>query len=391
MSSVVIKPDVYWVGAVDWNIRTFHGPAYSTPRGTTYNAYLIVDEQITLVDTVYGPFAQELIRHIAEIVDPAKIDNIIINHIESDHIGAFPEIMRLAPNANVYATANAVRGIKKLFFRDYDITVVKTGDTISTGKYTFSFIEAPMLHWPDSMFTYIPELKLLLPNDAFGQHYAANVRFADQADLGLVLMEAQKYYANILNPFSKLVLKKLEEIGELGLEIDMIAPSHGFIWRNPEVIIEAYQRWAQGTAERRIVIAYDTMWESTAKLAHALLEGVTDAGWRGIIFEISKSDHNEIVTKIHDAEGVFIGSPTYYNNTLTTVSPLLDELVGLKVGGKFGFAFGSQGWSGGAAKTIEGKLQAAGIELAAPAYTVQWVPTDEELAEAHSLASSLLT
>lgn len=392
MSSVEIKPNVYWVGAVDWNIRTFHGPAYSTPRGTTYNAYLVVDDQITLVDTVYGPFAEDLIRHIGEIIDPSKIDNVIINHIESDHIGAFPEIMKLNPKAKVYATANAEKGIKKLFFTDYNITVVKTGDSINTGKYTFSFIEAPMLHWPDSMFTYISELKLLLPNDAFGQHYASNFRFADEVDLGLVMFEAQKYYANILNPFSRLVLKKLEEVAELGLEIDMIAPSHGFIWRgNPEVIIEAYQRWAQGAAEKKIVIAYDTMWQSTAKLAHALLEGVTDAGYRGILYQISKSDHNDIITNIFDARGVFIGSPTYYNDTLTTVSPLLDELIGLKAEGKFGLAFGSQGWAGGAAKTIEAKLKSAGVELAAPAFTVKWVPTEEELDQARSLARSILS
>lgn len=390
MASVEIKPGVHWVGAVDWNLRSFHGPAYSTQRGTTYNAYLVIDEEVTLVDTVYGPFTDELIKHISEIVDPSKIDNIIVNHIESDHIGAFPKIMELNPNAKVYATNNAKQGIAKMFFKDYDINVVKTGDQLKTGKYTFSFLEAPMLHWPDSMFTYIPELKLLLPNDAFGQHFASNKRFVDEVDFATVMYEAKKYYANILNPFSKLVLKKLEEVAELGLEIDMIAPSHGFIWRQePEKIITAYQRWAEGKTDKKVVIAYDTMWESTAKIAHALLEGVTEAGYEGVIYEISKSDRNDIITAIFDAHAVFIGSPTFYNNILTTVSPILDELVGLKAKGKLGLAFGSQGWAGGSTKTIESKLKDAGVELIAPAFTVKWVPSEAELEQAREIGRSL--
>ena len=249
MAAIELKSNVYWVGAIHWNTCT------AAPRGTTFNAYLVVDEQITLVDTVYAPYTADLINHISEIVAPTEIDNIIVNHIEPEHIGAFPEIMRLNPSAKVYAAANAVKGITNVFYKDLNINAVKTGDSINTGKYTFRFIETPMLHWPDSMFTYISKLKLLLPNDVFSQHYASNQRFADQVDEESVMESAKKYYADILNPVSQIVLRKLAEVEKLELEIDMIAPSHGFIWRKEiEKLIAAYQRWAQMNTGKKVVV-----------------------------------------------------------------------------------------------------------------------------------------
>ncbi len=395
MSAVEIKPGVYWVGAVDWNVRQFHGPSFSTPRGTTYNAYLIVDDDITLVDTVHEPFTHVLIDHIAEIIDPTRITNIVVNHIELDHSGAFPAIMNLNPDANVFATKNGKDGLGKHFPGDWDIQTVKTGDTLITGSRTLQFIEAPMLHWPDSMFTFIPEDKLLLPNDAFGQHLATNKRFDDEVDRRILMDEAAKYYANILNPFSKLVARKLQEIQDLQLDIDMIAPSHGVIFRtDPEAILGAYERWASGVGQPKVVIAFETMWNSTSKLAHALLEGVTDAGVDGAIHQISRSDINTIATQIMEARAVFIGSSTINNDILPSVAPLLDEIVGLKLAGKQALAFGSQGWAGGAVRTIGDKLEKAGMQLAHEGYSVKWVPTDEELAAARTLgyeiASSIL-
>lgn len=395
MSAAEIKPGVYWVGALDWNIRQFHGPSFTTPRGTTYNAYLIVDDEVTLVDTVHEPFTDVLLDHIAEIVDPASINNVIVNHIEMDHSGAFPAIMRLNPTAQVYATKNGRDGLLKHYTGDWDIQTVKTGDTLNIGRRTLQFVEAPMLHWPDSMFTFIPEDKLLLPNDAFGQHLATNKRFDDEVERRILMDEAAKYFANILNPFSKLILRKLQEIDKLGLDIDMIAPSHGVIYRSdPQAIIDAYQQWASGTSRLKVVIAFETMWNSTAKLAHALLEGVTDAGVDGSIHQISRSDINTIATEIMEAGAVFIGSSTINNDILPSVAPLLDEIVGLKLGGKQALAFGSQGWAGGAVKTISSKLETAGMELAHEGYSIKWVPTDEELAEArklgYTIASSLI-
>ncbi|PKM81168.1 MAG: MBL fold metallo-hydrolase [Firmicutes bacterium HGW-Firmicutes-14] len=380
MPSVKVADGIYWVGAVDWNIRYFHGPAYSTHRGTTYNAYLIMDEQITLVDTVYRPFAGDLLRHIREVVDPSRINNVIINHIETDHSGSLPVIMDLVPNARIYCTQRGKEGLEKHYFGDWDYNVVKTGDELKIGKKTISFIEAPMLHWPDSMFSYVKEDAVLMPNDAFGQHIATNFRFDDEVDIDEVMDEAAKYYANILLPFSPLVLKKIDEVTKLGIDIKMICPSHGIIWRkDPGRIINAYLKWAKGEAERKVIVVYDTMWESTEKMAKAILAGLTAAGVTAKLFKLSVSDRNDIIKEMINARAVIVGSPTINNDILPTIAPLLDDMKGLKPRNKLGLAFGSYGWGGGAVGTIEGRLKDAGLEIISEPVTVKWVPTPEEL------------
>ena len=380
MPSVELTKGVHWVGAVDWNIRYFHGPAYSTHRGTTYNAYLIMDEQITLVDTVYRPFSEELVRHISEIVDPSKIVNVVINHVETDHSGSLPVIMNLVPNARIYCTQKGKEGLEKHYFGDWDYHIVKTGDELKLGSKTLAFVEAPMLHWPDSMFTYMKEDAILLPNDAFGQHIATNFRFDDEVNIDEVMDEAAKYYANILLPFSPLVLKKLDEVTKMGIDIKMIGPSHGIIWRkDPARIVNSYVKWAKGEAERKAIIVYDTMWESTEKMAKAILAGITSKGVTAKLFKMSASDRNDIIKEMINAKAVIIGSPTINNDILANMAPLLDDLKGLKPKDKIGFAFGSYGWGGGAAKTIEERLKAAGVELVSDPVTFKWVPTPEEL------------
>lgn len=380
MASVKLADSVYWVGAVDWNIRYFHGPAYSTHRGTTYNAYLIMDDQVTLVDTVYRPFAADLVRHIREITDPAAIKNVVINHVETDHSGSLPVIMDLCPDARIYCTQRGKEGLEKHYFGDWNYNVVKTGDELNIGKKTLSFIEAPMLHWPDSMFTYIKKDAILLPNDAFGQHIATNFRFDDEVDMAEVMDEAAKYYANILLPFSPLVLKKLDEVTRMGIDIRMIGPSHGIIWRkDPGRIINAYIKWAKGEADRKALVIYDTMWESTEKMARAITAGLTSAGVTTKLFKLSVSDRNDIIKEMINAKAVIVGSPTINNDFLPTVAPLLDDLKGLKPRNKIGLAFGSYGWGGGAVGAIEEKLKAAGLEIVHEPITVKWVPTPEEL------------
>jgi flavorubredoxin len=380
MPSVKLTEGVYWVGAVDWNIRYFHGPAYSTHRGTTYNAYLIMDDEITLVDTVYRPFADELVRQIKEVVDPAKITNIVVNHVETDHSGSLPVLMGLAPQAKIYCTQRGKEGLEKHYFGDWDYNIVKTGDELKIGKRTLSFIEAPMLHWPDSMFTYLKEDAILLPNDAFGQHIATNFRFDDEVNLDEVMDEAAKYYANILLPFSPLVLKKLDEVTKMGIDIKMIGPSHGIIWRkDPGRIVNAYVKWAKGEAERKALVVYDTMWESTEKMAKAILAGITSAGVTAKLFKLSVSDRNDIMKEMINAKAVIVGSPTINNDILPTLAPLLDDMKGLKPKGKIGMAFGSYGWGGGAVGTIEEKLKAAGLEIIHDPITLKWVPAPEEL------------
>ncbi len=380
MGAVQIMDGIYWVGAVDWNLRYFHGYSLSTHRGTTYNAYLIIDEKVTLVDAVYSPFAAELIKNISEVIDPSKIDYVICNHLESDHSSGLPAVMELAPAATVYCSPRCEEGLKKHFQADWDIQVVKTGTELSLGKRTLSFIEAPMLHWPDSMFTYVQEDGLLMPNDAFGQHYASSKRFDDEVDLNVVMEEAAKYYANILYPFGKMVLKKIEEITKMGIPINMIAPSHGIIWRNHYgMIIEEYVKWASGKGRSKVVVAYDTMWHSTEKMAFAIMEGIQSEGVEAQLFRLPLSDHNDIIKEILDGSAVILGSSTIHREYLPTLAPLLDEIVALRPGNVLGAAFGSYGWSSGAVEAIEEKLAKAKIDRAMEALKIKWAPDEQEL------------
>jgi flavorubredoxin len=384
VAAVQILDKIYWVGAVDWNVRYFHGPTYSIRKGTTYNSYLIVDEKVALVDTVFGPFTAELVENIKEVIPLEKIDYVVVNHIESDHSGAFPEIMKLAPQARVLCTQKAMEGLKKHFHGDWDFQVVKTKDTVSLGRRSLTFIEAPMLHWPDSMFTYVEEEALLLPNDAFGQHIATSYRFDDQADINQIMDEAGKYYANILWPFSRLVARKIEEITAMGLKIKMIAPSHGIIWRNdPMRIVNAYSRWAKGEACKKAVIVYDTMWESTGKMANAILQGLVSQGVEARLFKVSVSDTSEIIGELLESKAIVVGSPTINNDMHPVMAPFLTDLVGLKPLNKIGMVFGSYGWKGGAVETVKGRLQEAGIQVVEQQPVAKWVPTKDELQECY--------
>ena len=380
MLPVKVLEKIFWVGAIDWNIRNFHGFTYSTHRGTTYNAYLIIDEKTALIDSVYGSFTEEMIKRITEVFDPSKIDYIVVNHIETDHSGAISKILELAPQAKLVGTARCKDGLQKHYFGNWDFQVVKSGDKISLGERSMEFIEAPMLHWPDSMFTYIEKDGLLLPNDAFGQHLATSKRFDDEVDEKILMEEAAKYYAVILWPLSQLIMKKIEEVQKSGLKINMIAPSHGIIWRsNPAKIIEAYLNWAKGEAKRKILVVYDTMWGSTEKMAKAMIEGINSEGVEVMLFRLPHSDQSDIIKELLDAKGILIGSSTINNSILPTLASFLVELQSLRPKNKIATAFGSFGWGGGAVKTIEKGLENAGIGITDPPLTVKWVPDAEEL------------
>ena len=389
MSSVKVLDDIYWVGAVDWDIRTFHGFTYSTHRGTTYNSYLIVDDKIALVDSVYAPFAAEMIAKIREVVPPEKIDYVIANHVETDHSGSIGELLKHAPKAKVVGTARCKQGLSKHYFGDWDFQVVKTGDEIELGKRKLKFIEAPMLHWPDSMFTYIEKDALLMPNDAFGQHIATSKRFNDEIDENSLMVEAGKYYANILWPLSSLVIKKIEEVQKQEIKISMIAPSHGIIWRsNPMKIVEAYLRWAKGESEKRILVVYDTMWGSTEKMARAIVDGISSTNVAAKVYRIPSSDRGDIIGDLLEAKGILVGSSTINNGILPTLAPLLEDLKGLKPRGKIAAAFGSYGWAGGSTKVIEESLRQAGMEIAYPSMSVNWVPNKEEIQKCYEFGKS---
>jgi flavorubredoxin len=385
MGKLEIKKNIFWVGAVDWDIRSFHGHTYTTKRGTTYNAYLLVDEKIALVDTVYGPFTSTLIKRVKEIVPLEKIDYIIVNHVETDHSGALPEITQLCPKAKVVGSAKCKEGLWKNYYRDWDFQVVKTGDKLNLGRRTFTFIEAPMIHWPDSMFSYCPEEKLLLPNDAFGQHYATSERFDDETDQCALMDEAKKYYANILWPLGGLILKKIEELQKLNIPLEMIAPSHGIIWRKePAKIINAYLCWAKDTLENKVVIVYETMWGATAKMARKIAEGVMAGGAAVKLFDIALADCTEVISEMLDARGFLIGSSTHDNAMLPNIAGFLEFVKGLKAKKRVAATFGSYGWAGGAQKEIEAVLKEAGLEISQPALAMQYLPDDRQLAECHS-------
>jgi flavorubredoxin len=380
MAGVEIKKGIYSVGVVDWNVRTFHGHTYSTKRGTTYNAYLILDEKNVLVDTVPAHFSAELIENIKAILPLEKIDYVIANHVETDHSGALPAINKLCPQAKILGTAKCKEGLYKHYYKDWDFGVVKTGDKIKLGKRTLTFLEAPMIHWPDSMFTYCAEEELLLPNDAFGQHYATSQRFDDEVDPCALMDEAAKYYANILWPLGSIILKKIEEVKKLNISIKMIAPSHGIIWRrDPAKIINAYISWAKNEIKPKVAVVYETMWGATEKMARKMVEAISASGVEVRLFDIAQADRTEVIKEMLDAKGFLFGSSTHDNDMLPTMAGFLEFLKGLKPQNRLAAAFGSFGWAGGAVKNMEKIIQESGIGIAQPAIAVKYVPDANEI------------
>jgi flavorubredoxin len=380
MPALKILPDIYSVGVVDWNVRSFHGHTYSTNRGSTYNAYLILDDKVALIDTVPVSFSEELVENIRQIIPIEKIDYVIANHVETDHSGALPEIMKLCPKAKVLGTAKCKEGLYRHYYKDWDFQVVKTNDKLDLGKRTLSFIEAPMIHWPDSMFTYCPQDSLLLPNDAFGQHYATSERFDDQVNECELMDEAAKYYANILWPLGSVILRKIEDILKMNIPIKMIAPSHGIIWRgDPGKIINAYSHWAKNETKPKAVIVYETMWGATGKMARIIAQGIIDAGISVKIFDVAVTDRTEITKEMLDAKGFIFGSSTHDNNMLPAMAGFLEFVKGLAPKNRTACVFGSYGWAGGAVKEIEGVISGSGVELAQAGLSVKYVPDQADI------------
>ena len=371
---------ITWVGVVDWNIRDFHG--YETRRGTTYNAYLIEDEKIALVDTVKHVFSNELLRKIREVTDLEKIDYLVINHVEMDHSSSLPIIAKEAKNATIIASQRGKDAIIEHYGRDFNIQTVKTGAELKLGRRTLRFVEAPMLHWPDSMFTYVVEDKILMPNDAFGQHFASFERFDDEVDPHVLTEETTTYYANILMPFAPLITRKIQEVIQMGIPIAMIAPSHGIIWRSdPSKIIKAYLDWSAPISKNKVVIVYDTMWGSTEKMARAIAEGAASKKAEVKLMKLRAANRTEVMTEILDAKAVVVGSPTLNNGMFPTLGSFLTYTTGLRPKGKLWSFFGSYGWGGGAVKNMVEMARKAGFEVYEPTVQVKYVPDDEDLKE----------
>lgn len=382
MKTVEIKPDIYWVGAIDWAVRDFHG--YITPHGTTYNNYLIKDDQTTLVDSVKHDFASTTLANIKELVDPTKIVNLIINHIEPDHASGISEIMSAMPQAIIYISERGKKGLERYVDTSgWTIKTVKSGDSLNIGKYTLSFLETPMLHWPDSMVTYVKEAKLLISQDAFGQHLATAQRFDDEF-LGchslFELEDAVKdYYANILMPFGQLIKAKIAEIVKLGLEIDMIAPDHGIIWRgNPGRILQMYSDMAEGKADLSVSIIYDTMWHSTEMMTIPIMEGIKSEGVACKVIKLRATPTSIAIKEFWKSRATLIGTPTINNVMFPSVAEFLYHVGGLRPKNRLMGAFGSYGWGGGGVKEASEAIKKIGLEMVEPGLQVIYKPTAED-------------
>jgi len=378
LEAVRVSNHVYWVGAIDWNVRDFHG--YSTRRGSTYNAYLVVGDRIALVDTVKRPFLGEMLARVSSVLPPDRIDYVVCNHAEMDHSGSLPEVLAAVGPEQALASKAGVSALQEHFHLDRALAAVSDLGTLDLSGVTLTFVEARMLHWPDSMLTYVAEDKLLLSNDAFGMHLASGERFADQIPEHLLEEEARRYFANILTPFTPLILKLLERVKGLGIPIDTIAPSHGPVWRNPGWIVERYARWSAGEATGKAVVVYDTMWGSTEKLALAIAEGLIAEGVPTKVMSLKANDRSDVVAELMGASAVAIGSPTLNNNVFPTVADLLVYLKGLRPRKLVGAAFGSYGWSGEAPKQIAEALGEMKVEVVGEPLTSKYVPEREALA-----------
>lgn len=380
MKPTQIADGIYEVGVIDWNIRDFHG--YATDQGTSYNAYLIVDDQVALIDTVKAPFADQLIGNISQVIDPKRIDLVISNHTEMDHSGGLPRIMhRIGEQKPLYCSKMGAKHLANHFSNAaWNYHAVADGQELSLGKRTLSFIETRMIHWPDSMFTYLKEDRILFSSDGFGQHYAGFEKFDDQAGPD-IMHQAKKYYANILLLYAPRILALLEKVAASGLPIDMICPDHGVIWRkNPGAIVEAYWKWSRQTPEKKAVVIYDTMWRSTETMANAIAEGIASTGIGVKPIHIRGSHRSEIMTEVLDAAAVVVGSPTLNNQMFPTVADVLTYMQGLKPAAKIAGAFGSYGWSGEAVALISQALTAMKFNLIQPRPRIQYVPDHDGIA-----------
>ena len=377
---VEVKDGINWVGAIDWHVRDFHG--YSTYKGTTYNSYLVLDEKVTLFDTVKKGFKGDLLHNIYKVIDdPTKIDYIVVNHVEPDHSGSLPEIIEAVKPEKVFCSAMGKKALLSHYHReDWPFEVVGTGQELSLGKKTVHFVETRMLHWPDSMFSYLKEDAVLISSDAFGQHLATSERFNDEVDYHDLMKHAAKYYANILLPYSNLVQKLIADVQAMDLKIDMILPDHGLMWRdNPLQIVAKYAEWSQQVAKEKALIIFDTMWHSTEYMAKAIADGLVENGISTQLMDLSVNHRSEIISEVLDAKAVIVGSSTLNNNMLPRMADFLTYMKGLRPVNKIGAAFGSYGWSGEAVKNITKQLEETKIQVVHPGIRAKYVPDHDVL------------
>jgi flavorubredoxin len=382
--AVRVSEHVWWVGAVDWSLRDFHG--YSTTRGSTYNAYLVTGDYPVLIDTVKAPYREEMLERVASVVNPKDVKVIVSHHSEMDHSGSLLDVAHMLRPEKVYASQMGVKDLHEQFHDDIDITAVKDGEVLKLGGLAFTFLETRMLHWPDSMISYLAEDELVFSQDGFGMHLADSRRFADETDESVMLYEGRKYFANILLPYAPLVLKLLDRITALGISIKTIAPDHGPIWRKDlAILLGWYARWAGQEPENRAVVVYDSMWQSTALMARVIAEGLGETGTGVSMVPLSCNTRADAMTELLNAGALLVGSPTINNGMFPTLADFLTYARGLKPRNLVGAAFGSYGWSGEATAHVEDYLKQMGVELVAPALKHRFVPDEAALDKCREL------
>ena len=377
-----VTDKVTWVGKIDWELKKFHGDELSTMEGSSYNSYLIRDKKTVLIDTVWGPYDTEFVNRLKEEIDLKEIDYIVMNHNESDHSGTLPALMREIPDTPIYCTKKGESILRGLYHQDWNYVNVKTGDELEIGDSKLVFVEASMLHWPDTMMTYMTGENILFSNDVFGQHYASEMLYDDMDDISKLLHEAEKYYTNIITPFSTFVTKKLAEVQGMNLKIDLVAPSHGIIWReNIGLIMDLYAKWANNYQEDQITLIYDTMWQSTRKMAEAIAEGIQQASPNTTIKLLNavKNDKNDILVEVFKSKAILVGSPTINNGFSYAIAGILEMIKGLKFKNKKAASFGSYGWSGEAAKQIKEFLEESKFAIVNDGIRVNWAPDQETI------------
>ena len=389
-----ITDKITWVGKTDWELKKFHGDEFTTVNGSSYNSYLIRDKKTVLIDTAWLPYDKEFVSKLKEEIDLNKIDAVIALHGEIDHSGALVELMREMPeNTPIYCTANGVKSIKGQYHKDWNFQIVKTGDKLELGDSDLTFIEAPMLHWPDTMFAYMSKENVLFSSDGFGQHLASEFLYADEVDQDILFAEALKYYANILAPFGMMAIKKINEILAMNLQIDMICPSHGLIWRkDPTQIVKKYLEWANNYQENQITIIYDTMWNDTRKKAEAIAKGIQNKDKEVTIklLNTAKNDKTDVLTEVFKSKMIIVGSPTVNNGYLHSIAGILEMIKGMKLKNKKAVAFGSYGWSGEAVKQISDYLKNSGFEVINDGFRCLWTPDEKVEKELEKFGEELV-
>ncbi len=375
---------VYWVGIRDWNRRLFDA-LIPLPIGTSYNSYLVIgSSKKALIDTARPGFEREFEEKIRKILDPAEIDYVIMNHAEPDHAGSIPHIMGINEKAKLITSVQGAK-MAKTFYKvpDERIQPVRDQETISLGDKTLKFIEAPMLHWPETMFTYLQEDKILFPCDFFGSHSAGGMYDDELDDL---LVYAQRYFGEIMMPFRSMGQKAMEKIKNL--EIKMIAPSHGPVHRNPDRILNAYRKWVNGETKRKAIVVYVTMWRSTEKMIKSVVETLASEGIETAVYDLTVSDLGEIAKDLVDSKAIVLGAPTVLGglHPLAVYATYLTKALRPPL--KFGLVLSSYGWGGGAVKQAQEILGSTKLDLVG-AVEINGPPSEDDIHKIIDLSTTL--